>query len=329
MRLQELGDDSRYLQISAPVQPGNSGGPLLDASGHVAGIVTGKLDAVLAARFFGDIPQNVNFALKADVARTFLDSNGISYQSGHSEMRLSPADVGDIARPFTVQVECLANAQMSHELRNDQSRASVKQQAVLYEEHSTDQMGKRYVGSASWRTETISPGPGKPPEPAVHADVDIPERHMTMTSLLRRNDDKGTTATPRSKSMSTCRARIPRWRRRQCTGRPDETIGASAWYRACRSGRKDRQRLLSAGAVRGQSDAQQNVQLLKERPSARHSDCLCQRKSRHLAIEKGSPGDRAFAEAFAACEKSPTTPPSPTTAEAGPAAWPPGAAANA
>ena len=62
-----LGDDSRYLQISAPVQPGNSGGPLLDASGHVAGIVTGKLDAVLAARFFGDIPQNVNFALKADV----------------------------------------------------------------------------------------------------------------------------------------------------------------------------------------------------------------------------------------------------------------------
>ena len=40
-----LGDDSRFLQISAPVQPGNSGGPLLDASGHLIGIVTGKLDA--------------------------------------------------------------------------------------------------------------------------------------------------------------------------------------------------------------------------------------------------------------------------------------------
>jgi hypothetical protein len=40
-----LGDDSRYLQISAPVQPGNSGGPLLDASGHLVGIVTGKLNA--------------------------------------------------------------------------------------------------------------------------------------------------------------------------------------------------------------------------------------------------------------------------------------------
>src|SRR5713226_8512167 len=41
-----LGDDSRYLQISAPVQSGNSGGPLLDASGHLVGIVTAKLNAV-------------------------------------------------------------------------------------------------------------------------------------------------------------------------------------------------------------------------------------------------------------------------------------------
>ena len=73
-----LRDDSRYLQISAPVQPGNSGGPLLDGSGHLVGIVTAKLDAALVARFTGDIPQNVNFALKAEVARTFLDSKGIA-----------------------------------------------------------------------------------------------------------------------------------------------------------------------------------------------------------------------------------------------------------
>src|SRR5439155_2122625 len=58
-----LGDDSRYLQISAPVQPGNSGGPLLDASGHLVGIVTAKLDAAIVARFTGDIYQNVIFAL--------------------------------------------------------------------------------------------------------------------------------------------------------------------------------------------------------------------------------------------------------------------------
>ena len=101
-----LGDDSRYLQISAPVQPGNSGGPLLDASGHLVGIVTAKLDAMRIARFTGDVPQNVNFALKAEVARTFLDSKGITYQTARSEGQLSPADVGEMARPFTVQIEC-------------------------------------------------------------------------------------------------------------------------------------------------------------------------------------------------------------------------------
>jgi uncharacterized protein YkwD len=101
-----LGDDSRYLQISAPVQPGNSGGPLLDASAHLVGIVTSKLNAAGVALVTGDIPQNVNFALKAEVARTFLESKGIAYQTVRSDQQLSPADVGDMARPFTVYIEC-------------------------------------------------------------------------------------------------------------------------------------------------------------------------------------------------------------------------------
>jgi hypothetical protein len=101
-----IADDSRYLQISAPVQPGNSGGPLLDASGHLVGIVTAKLNALRLARFTGDILENVNFALKAEIARTFLDSKGVKYQMARSDKQLSPADVGDIARPFTVHIEC-------------------------------------------------------------------------------------------------------------------------------------------------------------------------------------------------------------------------------
>jgi S1-C subfamily serine protease len=101
-----LGDDTRYIQISAPVQPGNSGGPLLDTSGHLIGIVTAKLNAVSVARVTGDIPQNVNFALKAQLAREFLDSKLISYKTEKSIARLAPADVGDVARPFTVYIMC-------------------------------------------------------------------------------------------------------------------------------------------------------------------------------------------------------------------------------
>jgi len=101
-----LGDDYRYFQISAPVQPGNSGGPLLDASGHLVGIVTAKLNAANVARFTGDIPQNVNFAIKAEVARTFLDSKDIAYRTARAEQQLAPADVGDMARPSTVYIRC-------------------------------------------------------------------------------------------------------------------------------------------------------------------------------------------------------------------------------
>jgi S1-C subfamily serine protease len=63
-----LGDDIRFLQISAPVQPGNSGGPVLDRNGNIVGIVVSKLDAIKTAIATQDIPQNVNFAIKLRVA---------------------------------------------------------------------------------------------------------------------------------------------------------------------------------------------------------------------------------------------------------------------
>ena len=74
-----LGDDSRFIQISAPVQSGNSGGPLLDNSGNLAGVVTAKLNALKVALRAGDLPQNVNFAVKASILSTFLDANRVSY----------------------------------------------------------------------------------------------------------------------------------------------------------------------------------------------------------------------------------------------------------
>jgi tetratricopeptide (TPR) repeat protein len=117
-----LGDDSRYLQISAPVQPGNSGGPLLDANGHLIGIVTSKLNAVRVAKFTGDIPQNVNFALKAEVARTFLDGKSIAYRKASSDQQLSPADVGDISRPSTVHITCKQDGLRSAALPTISSR---------------------------------------------------------------------------------------------------------------------------------------------------------------------------------------------------------------
>jgi S1-C subfamily serine protease len=101
-----LGDDSRMLQISAPVQSGNSGGPLMDQAGNVVGIVTSKLNVVRALEKTGDLPQNVNFAIKASVARIFLEANGTVGSPTPSAVKLSAPDLADVAKTFTVFIAC-------------------------------------------------------------------------------------------------------------------------------------------------------------------------------------------------------------------------------
>ena len=104
--LSGLGDDSRYLQISAPVQAGNSGGPLLDGSGNLVGVVSAKLDAVRMAMNSGDLPQNVNFAVKSAILASFLDANRVAYKVGTAGKALEPADIADQARAMSGFVVC-------------------------------------------------------------------------------------------------------------------------------------------------------------------------------------------------------------------------------
>lgn len=99
-------DDTRFLQISTPIQPGNSGGPLMDATGAVVGVTTASLDDATLVRETGAVPQNVNFALKVDVVRTFLDAAGVSVESHAPGRELALTEVGERARAFTVVVEC-------------------------------------------------------------------------------------------------------------------------------------------------------------------------------------------------------------------------------
>lgn len=101
-----LRDDPNYYQVSAPVQPGNSGGPLLDRSGHVVGVVSAKLDALEVVDAYGDIPQNVNFAVKGRVAAAFMNRAQFVPVAADSEAAMPAADVGEIARRYTVLVEC-------------------------------------------------------------------------------------------------------------------------------------------------------------------------------------------------------------------------------
>jgi probable HAF family extracellular repeat protein len=72
--LSGVQDDVRYFQISVPVQPGNSGGALVDDRGNVVGIVSAKLSAKAALDTSGALPENVNYAVKSSFLLGFLES---------------------------------------------------------------------------------------------------------------------------------------------------------------------------------------------------------------------------------------------------------------
>jgi hypothetical protein len=94
------------VQISAPVQPGNSGGPVFDTSGHVIGVVVAKLDALRVAQFTGDVSQNVNFAVHWAQVRALLDEQGVQYRKLPSLHALSTSAIAKFGAEISVELDC-------------------------------------------------------------------------------------------------------------------------------------------------------------------------------------------------------------------------------
>jgi hypothetical protein len=178
--------------------------------------------------------------------------------------------------------------------------AAVAQKVVLFEEDPNNPKGKRYVGSAIWRTETVSPGSGLAPELAVRADVEIPERHMRMTWSLRRNTDKALPASHTIEIQFTLPADFDQGgisnvpgvlMKAGEEGRGIPLAGLSVKV-------TDGYFLIGLSAV--DIDKQRNIEMLKNRDWMDIPIVYTNGKRAILAIEKGTPGQRAFDEAFRA-----------------------------
>lgn len=83
-----IQDDRKLFQVSLPLQPGNSGGALVDAAGNVVGVVVAKLKQEAALATTGTLAENVNYAVKASFLLSFLES--------------SPGVIEKLAEPRTV-----------------------------------------------------------------------------------------------------------------------------------------------------------------------------------------------------------------------------------
>jgi len=178
--------------------------------------------------------------------------------------------------------------------------AAVAQKVVLYDEDPNNPQGKRYVGSAIWRTETVSPGPGLAPELAVRADVEIPERHMRMTWSLRRNTDKALPASHTIEVMITLPADFAEG---GVSNVPGILMKASEQARGVPLAGlavKVTTGYFLIGLSAVDLDRQRNIQMLKERDWFDIPIVYTTGKRAILAMEKGTPGTRAFEEAFRA-----------------------------
>jgi serine protease Do len=89
-------DDTRFLQMSTPIQPGNSGGALLDMSGSVIGVVVSQLSVL----------QNVNFAIQPSMVINFLEVKDVTPKLDTPKAPRTPTEVCEIAKKFTIQIYC-------------------------------------------------------------------------------------------------------------------------------------------------------------------------------------------------------------------------------
>ncbi len=101
-----LNDDLSTFQISAQIQPGNSGGPVLDRYGRVVGVIVSMANEEYFSQQSGTSPQNINFAITANITQSFLDTNTIDYAQSNGLEELSIADIAEKAQSFTGAVLC-------------------------------------------------------------------------------------------------------------------------------------------------------------------------------------------------------------------------------
>ncbi len=101
-----MGNDARLLQFTAPIQPGNSGGPVVDNGGAIVGVIQSKLSEVASLQNNGSLPQNINFGIKADLAANFMRANGVD----PTDLDIVPAQeataVAREGRGYTFQIKC-------------------------------------------------------------------------------------------------------------------------------------------------------------------------------------------------------------------------------
>lgn len=101
-----LHNDKRMLQFTAAIQPGNSGGPVVDRTGNLIAVVRSKFSDKFALERGSFVPQNLNYGIKTDVLLRFLNDNGVTPQIENAQKDRTVAELAATARDHTLLVSC-------------------------------------------------------------------------------------------------------------------------------------------------------------------------------------------------------------------------------
>jgi hypothetical protein len=177
--------------------------------------------------------------------------------------------------------------------------AAAGPRAVLFEEDPANPDGKRYEGTVTWRTEQTTPAGGGAPEPAVRADITVPERPLSMTMMIRRNTDR---SLPASHTIDI-KFDLP----------ADSTTGGiqdvpGIMLKPGEDARGTRlagisvnvsQNLFLIGLSAIELDMEHNIRLIKDRSWFDVPIAYKSKVRAVLAVEKGATGEKAIADALA------------------------------
>ncbi|MEZ5889500.1 MAG: hypothetical protein R3D52_04065 [Xanthobacteraceae bacterium] len=172
-----------------------------------------------------------------------------------------------------------------------QAGAAAAQRVVLYEEDPSAPSGKRFVGTAVWRTEKVAAGPGQAADVAVRADIEIPEPKITVKWSLRRNTDKALPASHTIEIVFTTPPDSPNGAITNIPGilmkQAEQTRGVPLAGLAV----KVTDGFFLIGLSSSETEIQRNIQLLKERSWFDVPVVYANGRRAILAIEKGTPAN--------------------------------------
>jgi S1-C subfamily serine protease len=111
-----IGNNYSEIQIDAALQPGNSGGPIMDEYGNIIAVAVAKLDVKTIIKDYGVLPENTNFGVKASAVRNLMEGNGIQFKEPDKNA-LSKQVLSGLATDGTVYLTCWMTIAQIEQLR--------------------------------------------------------------------------------------------------------------------------------------------------------------------------------------------------------------------